>query len=72
VSPASPEPEFETSFTDLPVCPYCGTEVREPHELFIGNPHCAVEHDCHGCGGPFFVEEYVDVKYCTEKKEKTP
>ena len=64
-----PGPEFETTYTDLPTCPYCGKTVNEPHELFIWNPGCGVEHDCYGCGKTFFVEEYVEVTYCTYKKE---
>ena len=67
-----PPSEFDTTFTEFPVCPHCGADIREPHELFIGaggSPR-SVKWDCEKCGNTYWIEEHVEVTYTTSKEEE--
>ena len=57
--------EFDTDYTDLITCPYCGHVDRDSWE--IGEEG---EWDCGSCGETMFVSIYETVSYSTRKLRK--
>lgn len=54
---------FETSYTDQPVCPYCGHAHSDAWGMEEGNS-C-----CDACDKEFFLTEHVTIKYKTSRLE---
>jgi DNA-directed RNA polymerase subunit RPC12/RpoP len=52
---------FDTSYTDLITCPWCGAEFVDSWEFEDG------EYDCNSCGKPFEVCHDVSITYSTAK-----
>ena len=61
------EPEFNTKFTDEPICPHCGYEMRDSWELGLGPGKEDTETDCGECEKPMDVHVYVTYYYTTSK-----
>lgn len=59
----SGEREFDTDYTDKPVCPHCGEEFEDGWEW------AATETDteCDACEKPFHVRPDYSVSYTTTK-----
>lgn len=57
---------FETDYTDLITCPYCGYKDRDSWEF--GEDYG--EWDCGHCGETILVSRHVHVTYSTRKPEK--
>ncbi|MBU3720542.1 MAG: hypothetical protein FGM22_07250 [Burkholderiaceae bacterium] len=59
--------KFDCWYTDEPVCPHCGEEVRDSWELFIPHqPNDTVDgHECEHCGKQFDIMRAISFSYTT-------
>ena len=64
--------EFETSFTEEVVCPYCGYEYQNSYELDLpeGGMSGPEKIECEECGKEFLVSMDLQVSYSTRKGEE--
>lgn len=60
--------EFDTDYTDDPVCPYCGEEQTDSGELFTDNNESA-ETWCQHCEKEIVITQHISVHYCTYKPD---
>lgn len=60
--------DFETSYTNEIICPYCGYEFSDSIEIENGNNDVG-EVDCSRCEKTFITYRNVEVTYNTWKKE---
>lgn len=58
--------EYETDYTDTPICPWCGHNHYDAFEWFMENGEY-LEKNCDSCKKPIEVSCSIDVSYCTEK-----
>ena len=58
--------DFDTDFTDEPVCPWCGEAQGDAWELFK-DASGDVEAECADCGKPIMMTQDVTVTYSTWK-----
>ena len=61
--------KHDTEYTDQPICPYCGHQVRDAWEIGFG-PTCEGETDieCCDCGREFTVSRRCTITYSTYPK----
>ncbi len=65
------EKEFDTRYTDSPVCPYCGIVFEDyisDMKAGKGDGDRWEEH-CDECDKDFIITLDVEVTFCTEEKE---
>lgn len=60
--------EFDTDYTNQPVCPHCGCEARNAWEINFG-PGCEgdTEITCGSCEEEYFASRQCSVTYSTSK-----
>lgn len=61
----------DTSFTDEPVCPYCGHEETDAWEIDFGGCDGDTEHSCGSCGEDYHLSRQVTFHYASSKKENS-
>lgn len=64
--------EFDTSFQDYIICPYCGEEYHDSWEYWTAEDGDGdtIEIDCDKCKMTFIVTLNMEVTYSTEKKKE--
>jgi len=60
------EQEFDTFYTDDPVCPYCGHVEESANEINFG-PTGTTAIDCAKCGLDFECSQEFSVSYISSK-----
>ena len=60
---------FNLKYNPEPVCPYCGHEETNAHELGLDDGE-TIEHDCPACGKTYRITADVTIRYDTEPIEK--
>jgi transcription elongation factor Elf1 len=59
----------ERSYTQSPVCPYCGDVDDSAWELDFGNGSDMVTN-CGNCGEDYVITREIEITYTTEPIEK--
>lgn len=60
---------YETCYTNLITCPYCGYEDSDSWEVFGPYDSECTEINCADCDQEFKVAQHIKVTYSTEKKK---
>lgn len=63
--------ELDTSYTDNPVCPYCGAVDMDAWEINLGpGLEGDGESSCGSCEKTFFISRMVSISYTTKKLDE--
>jgi len=62
--PLTNPPPDETSYTDCPVCPYCGDQDENAWELGSGGEEDG-STQCGNCNRPYMYQRQISVTYST-------
>jgi uncharacterized Zn-finger protein len=61
----------DTSYTDDPICPYCGKAQRDAWEIDLGPGYEGDgEMACGWCEREFYISRHVAISYTTKPKEQ--
>lgn len=60
--------DYDTEYTNLITCPYCGHEDHDSWE-FSGEDGEELEETCGKCGEEFYAVRSVTIDYSTRKKK---
>jgi uncharacterized Zn finger protein len=61
------EDEIDTAYNDDPVCPHCGHEHEDAHEMAGDHDGEKTQHDCDDCGESFIMTTHITYTYSTCK-----
>jgi len=62
--------EFDTEYTDCPVCPYCGRADKDAWEIDFDGIDGDAESSCGSCGEDYSVSRHCILSYSTLAKAR--
>ena len=57
---------IDLMFNQSPICPHCGHQHNDAFEWADDG-----EHECYGCGKPFWCHRDIEITYTTSIKESS-